>query len=71
VRKYKPSNGTDGMIFQDKFCDRCKFRTEEILGDCEIDLMAMSFEINDPKYPKEWIYDKNGNPTCTKFEKRK
>jgi len=22
----------------------------------------------DPDYPKEWVYNKNGNPTCTAFD---
>jgi len=68
--KFRPSNGTEGMIFQDKFCDRCKFRTPEIKGDCQIDLLAMSFSVEDEHYPPEWIYDKDGNGICTKFEER-
>lgn len=64
IKKYRPSNGTEGMIFQDKFCDKCtKFRK----GSCSIFNRSFFNDINDKAYPKEWVYDSNGNPTCTSF----
>jgi len=71
MKKYRPANGTEGMIFQHNFCDKCVFRKENAEIDCIIDLMAMNFDIDDGKYPKEWVYDKDGEPTCTKFKETK
>lgn len=55
MRKYRPSNGTEGMIFMDKFCD--------IISN------TMAYDINDPEYPKEWIYNEKNEPVCTKWVK--
>ena len=73
-KKYRPYSGTAGLDFQAQFCDVCEkdkeFRKTEKNG-CEILLRALFFDIEDEKYPKEWIYDENGQPTCTAFEKEK
>ena len=34
---------------------------------CLIIADTFAFEITDPKYPKEWVYDKDGRPSCTAF----
>lgn len=63
-KKYRPSNGTEGMMFQDKFCNKCtKFRN----GRCSIFNRSFFNDINDKNYPKEWVYDENNKPTCTSF----
>lgn len=63
MEKYQPSNGTEGMIFIEKFCDNC------INGnDCSILNDTMVYNINDKKYPKEWVY-LDDKPTCTAFVK--
>lgn len=67
---YRPSNGTEGMFFTGKFCDNCiheKFSHTGNMGDlcCDILSNTMCFDQSDPEYPKEWIYDENGKPTCT------
>jgi len=62
---YQPSNGTEGMWFMDKFCDRCHY---EVGGrQCPIILKTMVLDMEDPDYPKEWIYN-DGGPVCTKFK---
>jgi len=64
-KKYRPSNGTEGMWFMDKFCAHCIHDN----GDdkmCEIITLTMSYNVNDKEYPEEWCYDDNGNATCTK-----
>lgn len=62
---YRPSNGTEGMIFMEKFCDKCK---KNNTGDgCKILADSLCFEVNEPEYPKEWVYDENNKPTCTSF----
>lgn len=69
-RPYRPSNGTEGMIFEEQFCDRCVKNDPE--KGCEIQLNAFCYQIDDPQYPKEWIEDGNlENPRCTAFEARK
>jgi hypothetical protein len=30
--------------------------------------MSMAFEIDDPEYPEEWVYDEDGRPKCTAFK---
>lgn len=63
-RPYRPSNGTEGMIFEAQFCDSCIKQ-----GDCAIATNAFWHLIGDPEYPKEWLEDGNlENPRCTAFE---
>ena len=64
---YRPSNGTEGMMFEEEFCNYCRLE-----DGCEIVGNAMFFEIGDIQYPKEWTHDAGGCPTCTAFvpEKR-
>jgi hypothetical protein len=62
-KPYRPSNGTEGMIFFDGWCADCKYECScEIMGD------TMVFDINHPQYPEEWIYGDEGWGKCTKFE---
>lgn len=65
-KPYRPSNGTEGEMFQEQFCYRC--RNDQNDDDpCEILTATMFYTVNAPKYPKEWVYDKDGRPTCTAF----
>ncbi len=73
--KYRPSNGSEGDVFQHYFCDRCKreakFReTQDGADGCPIVLHALVYEEDDPKYPAEWVYDNHDVTTarCTAFE---
>jgi len=66
-KPYRPSNGTEGDMFQKKFCEKCVYDDYEN-GPCDILGDSMAFDLDDKEYPKEWIHDKNGCPTCTKFE---
>lgn len=69
---YRPSNGTEGMIFEEKFCNRCKLQADDTLaedrGYCEILTNSMLYEIGDPEYPKEWVYNDEGWGRCTAFQ---
>ena len=72
MKSYQPSNGTEGVWFYDQFCDRCendrKYRENLDGGDsCPIIPLTMIYDPGDPEYPKEWVYDKDDNPTCTFF----
>ncbi len=70
-KKYRPSNGTEGMWFDDKFCANCIHQNPnpDLKPQCMIVCNAMCYYTNEPEYPKEWIYDANNEPTCTKFKK--
>lgn len=71
TKKYRPSNGSEGCWFTGEFCDRCQkdadYRNND--GDsCQILCNTMVYDLTDPEYPDEWIYDEDGNPVCTAFE---
>lgn len=73
TKPYRPSNGTEGEIFQSQFCERCeKDRYES--RPCLILGRIMALNINEPGYPKEWVRDVGvewpGNPRCTAFVER-
>lgn len=63
-QKYRPSNGTEGMIFEEHYCQDCK------LGDkqCLIWGNAFFFDKANEKYPSELQYGPDGQPTCTAFD---
>lgn len=69
-RKYRPSNGSEGMDFTARFCDRCRRDQafQDGTGDsCPIVAATVICDVDDPDYPKEWIEDEQG-PRCTAFE---
>jgi len=65
---YRPSNGTEGEIFMAYFCDQCIHDNYPDEPLCEIIANTTVFDVDEPNYPKEWIF-KNGRPLCTKFKK--
>lgn len=69
-KPYRPSNGTEGMCFMGEWCDCCardeKFReTQDGADSCPIAAATFVYAVDDPKYPKEWVYDAKGHPICT------
>jgi len=62
---YRPSNGTEGMGFFERWCDRCRKEP-----DCPIIADTMIYDVDDSEYPKEWVADDaSGNGArCTVFE---
>ena len=64
---YRPSNGTEGMAFQETWCDRCR---RDATGRCPILGATMLFDIDDPEYPREWTFADDGAPICTAFVDR-
>lgn len=70
MKKYRPSNGTEGDIFHEKYCWNCINCNPDPSGDkqCDILMRTLLFGINEPEYPKEWIYV-DGKPTCTAWVK--
>ena len=61
-KKYRPSNGTEGELFEDAFCSNCKHN-----DNCDIVFRTMSFDVDDDEYPNEWIYDKDNKPRCVNY----
>lgn len=67
--RYRPSNGTEGIGFYENWCERCRHdRPDDEDGGCRILCRTLMFNVDEPGYPDEWIYDDTGNPTCTAFE---
>lgn len=64
--KYRPSNGTEGESFMERYCYRCKHESPQ--APCPIIGNTMAHDVDDEQYPTEWIYGADGKPTCTKFE---
>ena len=74
MKKYCPSNGSEGEEFITHFCYNCIHGKYEHTGDlndkpCDILSRSFAFDINHKDYPTEWTYDENGKPTCTAWIK--
>lgn len=71
-KPYQPSNGTEGCLFQGHYCYQCSEDNldEKGEGGCDIILATMVLDRKHEDYPKEWIYDQDGQPTCTAFRRR-
>ncbi len=67
MKKYQPSNGTEGAEFVEKHCMRCIHCDPDPDGEkqCLIWMRTLMHNVNDPEYPKEWIVNEQGVPTCT------
>ena len=57
-KPYMPSNGTEGLMFEEQWCASCIKRS-----GCTIVLTAMA-----GKQPKAWKFDDDGKPECTSFQ---
>lgn len=69
-KHYRPSNGTEGMMFMERWCEQCSKCVETEYGmDCTIITNSMLFDADEEGYPPEWTYDE-GQPCCTAFEKK-
>ncbi len=67
---YRPSNGCEGMDFQNQWCCECvKYGPPPERPSCDILAASFSYLIGDENYPKEWVYGQDGRPSCTAFEK--
>ena len=71
---YRPSNGSEGDWFINKYCNNCIHGKYEHTGDiqdkpCDILSSSFCYGIEDEKYPKEWQYDENNKPCCTNYSK--
>jgi hypothetical protein len=77
IRKFRPSNATQGDAFFSNWCRHCqcdKAMREGVAIDdcddnerCDIIPLTLWYHADDPEYPGEWRYDANGNPICSAF----
>ena len=68
------------MCFYEKWCMECardKHMSEgKDWDECEEDEICsiigdtLAYSIDDPKYPKQWVYGQNGRPMCLAFEEK-
>ena len=78
TRPDRPSNGSEGELFHERFCYRCKREpdaSEELdAHGCPILTASFIYDVGDEDYPAEWIEDDapypHTNPRCTAFEPR-
>ena len=64
IKKYRPSNSSEGYGFIDYWCGKCALKGARV---CSIVDETMFYQVDDPEYPKEWRYDENDRPVCTAF----
>lgn len=76
MKKYQPSNGTEGEGFMENYCYNCiherwVHRQDEDKEEDKCDILSRSMihDVKDKEYPSEWTYDENNRPICTKFSK--
>lgn len=72
MKRYRPSNGSEGDCFMAQFCERCvkdrAARAGDYANGCDILCASLAFGIGHELYPKEWVQDDDGgNPRCTAF----
>lgn len=67
MKKYRPSSGTEGIWFTDKFCDHCihQHPDPDNPKQCNILMRTMCYDVNEKEYPEEWTYNESNKPTCT------
>ena len=68
--KYQPSNGTEGDMFREQWCEQCSkdnFNEDTGEGGCLILANVLFHLVTDPDYPSEWQYNPQGQPICTAF----
>jgi hypothetical protein len=77
-KPYRPSNGSEGMVFMEQFCFKCgrdaKYQeTQDGKYGCPILSSSLFANIDHPLYPCQyWIQDDDGNnPRCEMFAEDK
>lgn len=71
---YRPSNGTEGMMFEARWCETCrKWRDNpDAKTQCQIAWRAGGYMPGDKLFPKQWRHAPDGSgPECTSWRPRK
>lgn len=68
---FEPSNGTEGMVFTESFCEQCihQHPDPDHEKQCMILMRTLIYHSRDSEYPKEWIFNAKGWPVCTSWHK--
>jgi len=69
--KYRPSNGSEGMMFMERWCAKCQRDAAYRAGtgdSCPIVCNSLIHSIDEEGYPAEWQYGDDGQPRCSAFE---
>lgn len=65
--KWRPSNASEGMAFENEWCCRCAKQGDEDNGFCHIQGWTQAVSVDDPNYPREWQI-RNDRPVCTAWQ---
>lgn len=60
---YRPANGTEGDMFFGGECKGCVYQSD-YEGICLTELLCFCLSEDDPGYPIELQYGKDGQPCC-------
>lgn len=67
-KSYRPSNGSEGDWFEQKWCHDCKQIDIDPHGGCPIWNAALCLSTDDENYPKELTFAKSGAPICEAYK---
>jgi hypothetical protein len=74
-KPYCPSSGTEGSEFEDAWCGTCnRYRIVDVANDivdCQKGHLIAAYataDVNDPGFPKAWVYDAEGRPSCSDWQ---
>lgn len=80
VRLYRPSSGTEGIGFMERWCANCERDKEWSEGKpfdecgpdevCELIANSYAYNVDDPKYHGQWVRAQNGLPWCLAFKRK-
>lgn len=66
---YVPTSGAEACEFEALYCRSCRHCDDYHDGEgCVIPILVYWLSKTDPRYPTEWIYGSDGQPTCTSFD---
>jgi hypothetical protein len=76
-KKYRPCNGSEGELFIGTWCGTCERDHGMLKGlpleecddnqVCDIIARTFTYSVDEPEYPAEWKYGKDGQPRCTAY----
>ena len=63
-QKYRPSNGTEGDLFIELWCEQC---AHNLSDGCSIITDSLCYDVTHPNYPNALQYAPNGQPCCKAY----
>lgn len=80
VRLYRPSSGTEGIGFMERWCGNCERDKEWSEGKpfddcapderCELIANSYAYSVSDPEYHGQWVWNAAGQPVCLHFKRK-